>query len=543
MRENLFVSYIKDNKIKFCLIVITIVFSSLLSIPLPFISKILIDNIILQEQYGYIVYVFLFFVIVLIIQATVGKINVKLQANFYQDFTNQMRKKFFLIFLKQESIDKHSLGNTQMILINDIEAMSSAIMSTVMVFTQNSILLIGYFVFLIYLSPTLTLVSLVFVPVYFIWTLSVSKKIKLLHLQLQENKDTLFKNVEINYNAFPVIKIYNYLKEQNQKFSKLVNSNSMINKRLMVFQNFIGIVSGIILSVANFLPLFIGLYFIKNGRMTIGMLIAFNGYSSQLFAPITALINTFPALKMISVYSSRINDFLSRCETRDESQKFIGKDNEFIELKEVSVFSNERSILSKVNLKIEKGHVIQLIGKNGTGKSLLMKVIMGVYNNYTGNILLQDEVIDNCSMEWKSCNFCYVSGEQGFLLDNIKCELSNKMSILDEEIFEVLKIVGLDVKIDLLEDRLLTDISCVLENFSSGELQRLRIARALTRKPKLLLLDEIFSNIDSEQAKPIFKKIRDAFPEMSIIFVEHHNSLEVETDNVFEIKDSLIFCK
>lgn len=169
-----------------------------------------------------------------------------------------------------------------------------------------------------------------------------------------------------------------------------------------------------------------------------------------------------------------------------------------------------------------------------------MKSIIQDQKTYSGSLKLDGKVLNDLKITDVSNDILYVSNNQGFYLSTIEDNLLNGISYKPEELLNVLKMVKLDQKISTLEKGTKTPICEIINSFSNGELQKLRLARAAIRKPKVLLLDEVFSNIDVTNSGVIFNNLKIYSPESSIIIIEHHTIEEIPVDKTWIIRDKQI---
>ncbi|MFD1900649.1 ABC transporter transmembrane domain-containing protein [Enterococcus termitis] len=358
---------------------------------------------------------------------------------------------------------------------------------------------ISYVFVMVLISWKLAMITFLFIPAYIIWIAYISVKLEILAEKQQISKDSLLKEVNNYISSKEVIKIFNFFRIVVQSFDKVIIKNKRLNIKMLTYQNFINIVSGVIVTAASVVPLLVGVNLVKGGNMTIGDLIAFNSYSGLLFSPITQLIGTLANVRVANVYKTRIEAF----DFQHEARKIKNVDDNITEIKleNLSIYSEKQLILKGINLNIHNGDWVRLYGANGSGKSLFLKTVAKLYTDYKGEISINSEV--NSTIVNKK--IVYISSIHGFPLQNLYQEMTASNTVDHIEIVNVLKLVGLSDKISHLKENIFTSNSEIVEKFSTGELQKLRLARALIRKPDFLFLDEIFSNIELTQAVDILK--------------------------------------
>lgn len=534
----LFIEYSKKKKLFLFSVLFLTLFSSLVSIPIPYFSRYLIDVVLIKKEYANIYIYLMFTVLIIFLQLVIGRITVKLSANFFQDFLFEIRKKIFQGSFYQED-HAESLST---IIFNDSELYVNNIQIIITTILSNIFAGIAYIIIMLKLNWKLTVITLCFIPVYVMWILYVSNRLNLLSRLQQEAKDNLLNTVSNSTMNRNVIKMYNFVDTILGSFSLVINNNRKLNVRSLVYQNYVNIVAGVIVTSASIVPFVIGVNFVANGSITIGGLVAFNSYCSLLFVPITELISLVTIVKVTQVYKIRIQEFLNtKGKTRKEIKNlFINK----IIVDQLTVYSNKCILLNKVDFDIYRGEKIKLVGANGSGKSLLLKTLAQLYDNFYGNIWVANSSNDKIKLATNICmnsnKIIYVSGTQGFPLKNLYEEFTVENDISVEKIYMIINILGLSNRITLLEDGLYSNICKVLDEFSAGELQKLRLARALSRNPDFLFLDEVFSNIEKNQSLNILKSIAEHWPNLTLIIVDHHMNIDNFFDKILRIEDKNI---
>ena len=522
----------KTKKMLLILLSILIILESLLAIPLPYISKFLIDDVIGKGNYEKTELVFIVFLIFLFLQFTSSNFLTRVTAKIEVDLIKFIRQKIIISILSKRFISDDDKSRAQEIILNDIETYVSNILTIFYALLSNLLKIIGCVTIILQINFWLGVVCLVFVPVYVFWTIFISNKLKNLTYIAKNNRDNLIHTtVNILYNHLTV-KIYNLFQLVFTSFKLVVNENATTLKRIKIYSNIVSIISNLIITSATFLPIFIGINLVKNNILTVGDLIAFNAYIGMLFSPITAIISTITTIKLNSVYHTRITEFLSGDGYINTSFSTKSTINTLI-MKNVNLFVDDQKIVESINLELKSGDIIQVKGDNGSGKSLFLKSMINL-NEFSGDIIFNGIDIKEKTIEQLSNEIVYVSNELGFvggkLIENIPGT---------EEIKHIFEIVNLSSRLKKIENLFDFAMENIVNEFSSGELQKLKIARALNKKPKVLLLDEMFSHISKNDSSMILENISSYLPDAIIILVEHHYASEIVTQ-VYKINQRKI---
>lgn len=517
---NFFVEYMKNRKKLFFWLLFFTLLSSVVSIPIPYLSKYLIDVVLIEKQYNRIWIYLIVVAVIIVVQLITGRVTVRLSANFFQGFLFEIRKKIFKNSFNTSYKDQSSFST---VVFNDSELYANSVQQIITTILTNAFTGIAYILVMLNINWRLSLGTFLFIPVYIIWIMYVSSKLSVLSKKQQNAKDGLLFSINSATSNLEVIKIYKFTKFVIDSFNSVIDKNKQLNIKASIYQNFINIVAGIIITIASIVPFIIGINLVKNGSITIGSLVAFNSYSSLLFVPLTQLISIISTIKISNVYKSRIQYFTTEEGILEEvSIPRVEK----IVINNLNLYTNNTLVLENVNLTLYSGKWVRFFGTNGSGKSLFLRSIAKLYTDYTGEIILEASNNKLIRLDENICirpnKIIYVSNKQNFPLNNLFEEFTIGNKITNDEISDVLNIVGIGDKISTLPNGLYTSNDKVQDEFSTGEVQKIRLVRALVRKPDFLFLDEILSNIEPIQSIQILENIRQKYPDISLIVVEHH---------------------
>lgn len=205
--------------------------------------------------------------------------------------------------------------------------------------------------------------------------------------------------------------------------------------------------------------------------------------------------------------------------------------------------NTEKEILKNISFNVKQGEFIGIIGQSGIGKSTIFELLVGFYNNYTGNIYIDDVEIRKLPLEYIRENITLVSQNPflfaGTLRDNF---YAVNPGAAEEDIFKAINLANISSLINSLPNGLDTYIGENGTKLSGGEKQRIYLSMALLRKSKILLLDEITSSVDTESEDLIRNTLEKLANEknMIVIAITHRDSLIKNASKIFELKDNKI---
>ncbi|EKQ3641023.1 hypothetical protein P4583_001746, partial [Enterococcus faecalis] len=203
----IFNKFVKENLVAFSFIVILILLNSMIALPFPYISKIIIDNILLNGSYNLIPNVVLFFSLLVLSQMVVGRLNAFKLANFFQMFINKTRIKVFSNFVENNYIEE-GRGKLETVVLSDIEMLSSSYQQIISGVCSNVVLLVGYTVIVFIINWKLSIITFLFLPMYIYWVNKVGNNIKIFNETNQKLKENLYADMNKSLTNILVIKIY-----------------------------------------------------------------------------------------------------------------------------------------------------------------------------------------------------------------------------------------------------------------------------------------------------------------------------------------------
>ncbi len=320
----------------------------------------------------------------------------------------------------------------------------------------------------------------------------LSKPLKGLQKNYQNNYSLYLDNVKSILLSFPIIKLFNaksYVLDENKCILKdSENSNFKLNFRNDIIQSITSVVGSIVIFV-----IFIsGAYLVINNKIDVGTLIAFIQLTNYVISPIQSISVDVQRIKSTK---SIFDDLAFENINHDKSKYTLDTINN-ISLKNVSLTLNQNEILKNINLSLIKGNKYAIIGPNGSGKSTLLQTINKLHKIDKGEILIDNININTISDSDYFTNLMYLFQHPIIFNRNVKDNIlmgAAEDGKLLEKIVSIMELDGI-----LNKDA---------NNLSGGEKQKVALARVLYREPKVLLLDEAYSQIDAKSAARIKDKI------------------------------------
>lgn len=387
-------------------------------------------------------------------------------------------------------------------------------------------------------SPSLFGLTIIPLVLYGIIVYSFKSSIEKVNRETMEKNSKLTSYLIESLNGIETIKAFNSEREVNleteKRFIKLIKAifkNERINNIQVTFKRLVESIFAIIV-------LWIGSTQVLNGSISFGELLTFNALLAYFLDPIENIINLQPTVQTALVAAERLSEILDlELEKSEQEDKKIKpqslKGN--IEFKNVDFrYGTRNLILKNINMTIKKGERIALVGESGSGKTTLAKLLLNFYQCENGEILVNNYNLLDINVEALRDKIAYISQEtflfNGTILENLM--LGNPY-LTYEEVIEACEKAQIHDFINSLPLRYNTLVEENGSNFSGGQKQRLSIARAILRKPEILIMDEATSNLDSITEKAIERTIHEFSEGMTTIIIAHRLSTIMRCDNIY----------
>ncbi len=355
-----------------------------------------------------------------------------------------------------------------------------------------------------------------------------------------EYRKKLAENENMSLNACYGIKetlFFQKEKEQAKEIEKSTKEINTINKKLNDKALYSQSVVNFLIILGDLLMIMLGAILYKKGIISSYYIILAYMMMATSFGPVVALANLPANLTMSFASAKRILPLIDeKPKIKDGNESFAFSS---LEVKDVSFsYDDTKEILKNVSFSIKKGEIIGIEGKSGGGKSTLFKLLLHFEETNKGQVLYNDKDIATYSREALAKNVTLFSQTTYLFKNSIRYNMHiAKEDATDEEIYESLKKAGLDEKIRSLKDGLDTQINDLGDNLSSGEKQRLGLARVFLSDTPLILLDEATSNIDAYNEAYILSQLKKEKKDKAILLISHRSSSLAICDKIYHLKD------
>ena len=531
-----FLKYIKNRKTIMFFILMFLAFDVFATTVSPKIYGSIVDNGILVKNLDVIKSKGLTLFLISFSSIFINSLCAYLITKLSMDFGTHLSEK---VFNKIQTLSFNDLGEFETSSIVNRAARDTKNIAVFFAEIVKNLLrvpfVMGFAIYFAYnISKKLTLAAFLIFPVVFLMIFIVGRIVHKITTKLNKEADHMNNLIKENIEGIKDVKIYSLEQEQLNNFDA---SNKKIKRyadKTVKSINFIipVIIFAIELIIAY--VLWLGVIEIKSGELEPGSLIALFMYLFQIIGMITIAAENFRGFFSVKSSIKRVNEILD-LEEHMESPcgryiEDIDKIN--LELKNVSLNINEKDILKDINLKINDGTSVGIIGNIGSSKTSLLNIILRVMKETNGEVLLNGININNYSEKAYLSKIGYVPQKLVMLSGTIKDNIKMGKSISDEEIIAALKIAEAKEFIDKYPDGIMHESVEGGKNFSGGQKQRINIARAIVRKPKILILDDATSAIDIKTEKRIWNNIKEELGDITKIVVSQRISSIKDMDMI-----------
>ena len=541
-----FYSFVKPYRTKISLALFFILMANLLSLALPWSIKIIIDDVLINKNVR---------LLNIIIFALVGILILQLVFNFLRKIMSNMigekivcdlREKIYWYAQKMPLISIKRITPSQVLtrITGDVESVRRFIFGDAIEFIYAFLSLGFITIILLWINPRLTLVALLTLPLFSIMYFRILPRLKSGYKSLCDVNARLASRVNEVLSGMAIVRVFtaenhekNRFSEQQNEIMNIVKKNHVLNLSLWTAIDFfttLGVIG----------VLWIGGHDVIQRRMTPGELIAFYSYLGMLFTPLIRMVVINSSYQEAAAALCRINEIMACGDEVEETQSPLAlvAIKGLVEFRNVSFYYSQcKCVLKDVNFSVKEGETIGIVGPSGAGKTTLMNLLIRFFDPQKGEIYIDGNNLRNLKLGFYRHNLAIVLQDDymfsGTIKDNI-CYGSFNASF--EEIRKAAEIAHADEFINDLKDGYMTQMGDRGTLFSCGQRQRIAIARAILRKPSILILDEATSSLDAITENKIQEDVRYYMKDKTVFIVAHRFSSIMEADKIIVIDDGKI---
>ena len=473
-------------------------------------------------------------VVVYIIHSICTFLQTKISAVLSQNIVKKMREDLFrhIVNLPVRYLDSNSHGDIMSRMTNDIENISTTVSQSLSSMFSGVLTIIGTVIMMTVLCPQLALLSCVTVILTVIATKFLSKAMKKFFTKRQVLLGNLNGTVEEMVTGYKSVVAYNRQENVIKDFNNVSDELTRVGIIAEILGGSMGPVMNVINNISFVIIATFGGYFAINHIISIGVISAFIVYAKQFGRPIDELAQIYGQIQTAIAGAERVFAVMDEPLEDKSGDKNMDKLEGVIKFKDVNFsYTKDKQVLYDFNLQVKAGQKVALVGSTGSGKTTVVNLLMRFYDVDSGEILIDDVNIKDIDCATLRKNTAIVLQDTVLFADTIKNNLKySNEAATDEQMYAAAAMSNCDTMINKMPLKYDTELMAEGENISQGQRQLLSIARAFLAQPKILILDEATSNVDTRTEKHIQDAMLKLMENRTSLIIAHRLSTIQDAD-------------
>lgn len=473
-------------------------------------------------------------VVVYIIHSICTFLQTKISAVLSQNIVKKMREDLFrhIVNLPVRYLDSNSHGDIMSRMTNDIENISTTVSQSLSSMFSGVLTIIGTVIMMTVLCPQLALLSCVTVILTVIATKFLSKAMKKFFTKRQVLLGNLNGMVEEMVTGYKSVVAYNRQENVIKDFNNVSDELTRVGIIAEILGGSMGPVMNVINNISFVIIAAFGGYFAINHIISIGVISAFIVYAKQFGRPIDELAQIYGQIQTAIAGAERVFAVMDEPLEDKSGDKNMDKLEGVIKFKDVNFsYTKDKQVLYDFNLQVKAGQKVALVGSTGSGKTTVVNLLMRFYDVDSGEILIDDVNIKDIDCATLRKNTAIVLQDTVLFADTIKNNLKySNEAATDEQMYAAAAMSNCDTMINKMPLKYDTELMAEGENISQGQRQLLSIARAFLAQPKILILDEATSNVDTRTEKHIQDAMLKLMENRTSLIIAHRLSTIQDAD-------------
>ncbi|MFP3511871.1 ABC transporter ATP-binding protein [Peribacillus sp. SIMBA_075] len=483
-------------------------------------------------------------VLAIIVQALASGFSIYLLNRIGQSVVAGIRDQLWkkLLVLPVSYFDEHPSGETVSRMTNDTTVVKGLISEHLSNFVTGIISIVGSMIVLFVLDWKMTLLMFIAIPLSVLILMPLGKKMHKISKGMQDETASFTAVLQQVLTEIRLVKASNAEALEYQNGKKGINKLFQFGLKEAKIQALIAPLMSFVMMALLVLILGYGGMRVSSGALTAGALVAFIMYLFQIIMPMAQLASFFTQFQKATGATERIISILDSAEEEDAKQP-VQNISQSISVDHLNYsYNNGEQVLKDISFNVEAGKVTAIVGPSGSGKTTLFSLFERFYKPQQGSISIGGKSINDFTLlSWRS-QIGYVSQESPIVSGTIRDNICYGMyrDITDEELNQVAKMAYADQFISELPNGFDTEVGERGMKLSGGQRQRIAIARAFLRNPKILMLDEATSSLDSKSENVVQQALNDLMKGRTTIVIAHRLSTVIGSDQIIFLEKGRI---
>ncbi|MDD3223337.1 MAG: ABC transporter ATP-binding protein [Clostridium sp.] len=538
-------SYMKPYKMKVFIILILLIYVMLCQIINPYLLKVAIDKYIAHKNLNGLIMIAVIMLILNIISTIASKKRIEMMSKVTNNVLLKIRQDLYkhIQTLSFSFFDNRPVGKILARVIGDVNSLQDLFSTSITSFIPQILTIICVTFIMFYMNFKLALISILVLPILAICLFSVETFSRKRWQDYRKKRSNLNAYNHEDFSGIRVIQGFSEEDKTLKNFTDLTNDmmNSFISavKLNDTFWPIVNLSSGI----GTILVFYFSVNLVKNGQITIGTVVAFTSYVSMFWRPIINISDFYNTLITNFAAGERIFEILDiKPDIVDLKETIMPSIKGAVEFKNVSfAYDTSDSVLQDVNFKINPGETVALVGPTGAGKTTIVNLISRFYDCTKGAVLIDGIDVKDVTLESLRSQMGIMLQDTFLFSETVKENIRyGKLDASDDEVIAAAKAVNAHEFIMKLKDGYDTNVNERGSRLSVGQRQLLSFARALLANPRILILDEATSNIDTYTEKLVQKGIKKLLSGRTSFVIAHRLSTIRDVDKIMVVNDGTI---
>ena len=525
--------YFIQEKVVVASLLVVVILGTIFGIYAPSLQSNAID-IIAGEREGHLIYTLLFMLIMYLLFSFSGLIQGLLSARLSQNVVKRMREELFakIIDLPIRYLDTHSHGDVMSRMTNDIENISTTVSQSLPSLFSGVLTIIGTAAIMLWYCWQLALLSLATVFLTLLATKILSGRVRKFSRRRQTLLGQLNGTVEEMIAGYRTVVAYNHQKITTEDFCSTADSLTKAGIKTDIFSGIMGPIMNCIGNIGFVIIAAFGGYFSTTGLISVGVISAFIVYAKQFSRPINEIAQVYGQLQTAIAGAERVFSVLDETNEDHNGVELVKKETAAVTFKHVSFsYDSGTPVIKDFSLTVPTGKKVALVGATGSGKTTIVNLLMRFYDIDSGEICINEQNIQDVARESLRQNIAIVLQDTVLFSDTVYSNLKYGNDLVsDEQLEEAVEMSRCKDMICHLPQGYDTVLTGSGANISQGQRQLLAIARAFVANPKILILDEATSNVDTRTEKAIQDAMQRIMQGRTSIVIAHRLSTIRDSD-------------
>ena len=543
--------YIGKNKYSVILIIVTTVITTLLNLLGPTLQGKAIDAITITEQrlsvdFDGLVRILVLMAVVYLASTAIQIAQGIASAKISQDTVYNMRKDLFrkISYLPISYVDTHAHGDIMSRMTNDVDNISQTLSSSITSLISAVLTLIGAFAMLVKYDWRMALVSLITIPLTVVVSMVLSKLMRKYFIARQVLLGQLNTQVEEMVTGYKTVMAYGKEADACRDFAEISEEFRKCSIKANVWGGIMGPAMNIINNLNYLIVAAFGAYFTVTGAISVGDVQAILQYSRQLSQPINQISNQYANILTAIAGAERVFNILDTPDEVDEGKTELDIPNMSgnVDFSHINFsYVKGKQVIKDFNLEVKQGQKIALVGATGSGKTTIVNLLTRFYDIDSGKITIDGVDINDIPKKELRSAIAIVLQDTVLFHDTIGNNIKyGRLDATDDEVKAAAETAEAREFIERLPEGYNTVLSEGGSNLSQGQRQLLSIARAVLADPKILILDEATSSVDTRTEMHIQQAMVALMKNRTSLIIAHRLSTIRDADMIIVMKDGQV---